>query len=54
MPSSQMNEYIFEGRGMGTQLRERNAFIPPPLLALIAIPFAALPWTLAIILWNLG
>lgn len=34
-------------------LRERNAFIPPPLLALIAIPFAALPWTLAIILWNL-
>jgi Glycosyltransferase family 87 len=34
-------------------LRERNLFIPPPLLALIAVPFAALPWTLAIILWNL-
>jgi Glycosyltransferase family 87 len=34
-------------------LRELYAFIPPPLLALIAIPFSALPWTLAIIAWSL-
>jgi alpha-1,2-mannosyltransferase len=30
-----------------------NAFIPPPMFAVLAIPFALLPWTLAVVLWNL-
>lgn len=29
-----------------------NAFIPPPLLAVIAIPFSVLPFGFAIMLWN--
>lgn len=34
-------------------LRDLNAFIPPPLLALIALPFSFLSWSAAIVAWNL-
>jgi alpha-1,2-mannosyltransferase len=30
----------------------RYAFIPPPPLAVLAVPFAVLPFTLAIVLWD--
>jgi hypothetical protein len=30
-----------------------NAFIPPPLLALVSIPFSLLPYGLAVAIWNL-
>lgn len=33
--------------------RTRNAFIPPPLFALIAVPFSLLNWGAAVGLWNL-
>lgn len=31
-----------------------NAFIDPPLLALLAIPFSVLPYGTAVVLWNLA
>ncbi len=34
-------------------LRELNAYIPPPLFALIALPLTVLPWAAAIACWNL-
>ena len=38
----------------GLLVRELNAFIPPPVLALVALPFAFVPWISAIIAWNLA
>lgn len=35
-------------------VRELNAFIPPPVLALLALPFAFLPWISAVIAWDLA
>ncbi len=31
-----------------------NAFIPPPPLAVLAVPFSLLPFSLAVVLWNLA
>jgi hypothetical protein len=34
-------------------LRQLYAFVPPPMFALIAVPFATLPWSVAITAWSL-
>jgi hypothetical protein len=33
-------------------VRDRYAFIPPPPLALLAVPFSELPFSVAIVLWD--
>lgn len=43
---------IYAPAKVGTLLALRSAFIPPPLLALIAVPFSALPFPLAVALWS--
>jgi hypothetical protein len=34
-------------------LRQLNAYIPPPLFALVAVPFTVVSWPLAIVSWSL-
>jgi Glycosyltransferase family 87 len=35
-------------------LRTGNAFIPPPVLALLAVPFSVVPFGVSVALWNVG
>jgi hypothetical protein len=39
--------------GAKTLLLQSNAFVTPPVLAELAVPFSLLPFTLAIVLWNM-